>query len=169
MDLKGQFSIKPFLLFLYNSERGDLFLWEFIAKYWLEFLFGLVATVLTSSLTALAKKYYSLYKKGLEVVRGEEFVRLENLIAETDKNDSVRIKNLEQKVLEANTKQDKSIDAIRSGVLELQKERFIAFGKELLSEDHHITYDEFEAFEKKHEAYNKLGGNHEGDLLFKNV
>lgn len=69
----------------------------------------------------------------------------------------------------ANTKQDKSIDAIRGGVLDLQKERFMAFGKELLSEDHHITYDEFEAFEKKHEAYNKLGGNHEGDLLFKNV
>ena len=125
-----------------------MFLWDFIAKYWLEFLFGLVATVLTSSLTALAKKYYSLYKKGLEAVRGEEFVRLENLIAETDKNDSVRIKNLEQKMLEANTKQDKSIDAIRGGVLELQKERFMAFGKELLSEDHHITYDEFEAFEK---------------------
>lgn len=70
---------------------------------------------------------------------------------------------------ESDKKQDKSIDAIRGGVLELQKERFMAFGKELLEETHHITYDEFEAFEKKHAAYNKLGGNHEGDLLFENV
>ena len=138
---------------------------EFIAKYWLQFLFGLIA----AGLTALTKRYYSLYKKGLASERKEEFIRLENLIAETDKNDSERIRNLEQKMLAANDRQDKSINAIRNGVLELEKERFMTFGKQLLQEDHHITYDEFEAFEKKHDVYNQLGGNHEGDLLYKNV
>lgn len=64
---------------------------EFIAKYWLQFLFGLIA----AGLTALTKRYYSLYKKGLASERKEEFIRLENLIAETDKNDSERIRNLE--------------------------------------------------------------------------
>lgn len=140
-------------------------MWEFIAKYWIEFVFGIVV----AAISAIAKRYHSLYKKGKEAEKKEDFIRIENLISEIDKNNSMRMKNLEDTMAEANQKQNDTIEAIRAGVLDIQKESFMAFGTELLAEGHRITREEYELFENRHEAYNKLGGNHNGDSLFADV
>lgn len=48
----------------------------FIAQYWLEFLFGLIA----AAAGFLAKKFYSLYKNEQERLKNEEDTALKNSI-----------------------------------------------------------------------------------------
>ena len=60
-------------------------------------------------------------------------------------------------------------DNIRLGVLALYKKYFYETGRKLLDHAHTITYDEYIEFTKDHETYNGLGGNHEGDQIYKAV
>ena len=39
----------------------------------------------------------------------------------------------------------------------------------LLNDSHHITLDEYQNISNEHKVYNSLGGNHEGDELFRLV
>ena len=60
-------------------------------------------------------------------------------------------------------------DNIRLGVLALYKKYFYETGRKLLTPNHTITYDEYIEFTKDHETYNGLGGNHEGDQIYRSV
>ena len=65
-----------------------------------------------------------------------------------------------------NDSQDENITILKSGVLSLQRQQFIDYGKKLLAPDHIIIYDEFMYYIQLHKTYNNLGGNHEGDAQF---
>ena len=51
-------------------------------------------------------------------------------------------------------------------MLSLQGRTFKNNCRRLLDLDHEITLEEYEEISKDHEAYNSLGGNHNGDELF---
>ena len=83
-----------------------------------------------------------------------------------------RIDALEKRMDAAHARndiQDENMNILKSGVLSLQKEQFLRFGKKLLEPDHIITYEEYMTYTQQHIIYNKLGGNHEGDAQFKLV
>lgn len=84
--------------------------------------------------------------------------RIENLERKYDE--------LEKRMEERNAEQDKQSDALRQGILALQKELFLKEGRDLLDSNHTITYEEFMAYTQQHLVYNGLGGNHEGDEQF---
>lgn len=146
---------------------------NFIAEYWLEFLFGIIATILG----AACKYVYSLYKKVKESKQSEQNARIENLIHTVDENNESRIKNLnsdfqnslkdlKEWVEKSDAAQNKEMAIIKDGVLAVQKETYMSHGQELLNEQHHITTEEYLTVTKEHDIYNRLGGNHEGDLMF---
>ena len=58
------------------------------------------------------------------------------------------------------------LGALTQGVLSMHGREFKNRCWELLDEDHEITLDEYEDISADHDAYNALGGNHEGDRLF---
>lgn len=58
------------------------------------------------------------------------------------------------------------IDSLRSGMLSIQGRNFKNDCHKLLKADHTIDLKEYEQLLADHIAYNKLGGNHEGDALF---
>ena len=60
----------------------------------------------------------------------------------------------------------KQLDALRKGILSMQKKEFIAECQALLDEDHEITLEEYQQCIEDHDAYNGLKGNHNGDSLF---
>lgn len=88
----------------------------------------------------------------------EVTTRIENLEKQNDEQD--------RRWEERNQEQDKKTDALRQGILALQKELFLKEGRDLLDPGHIITYDEFMAYTQQHLVYNGLGGNHEGDEQF---
>ena len=61
------------------------------------------------------------------------------------------------------------IDSLRGGMLSIQGRNFKNDCHKLLKADHIIDLKEYEQLLADHIAYNKLGGNHEGDALFSMV
>lgn len=159
-------------------------MFEFIAKYWLEFAFGLVAACIVFSI----RQYYS-YKSKLGDKEQEEFKeeiidtinndmceqmtkysRIDNQIQEDINNLIMVIDNLTQNVL--TIQQQMVIDnvtALKAGVLSMQGKIFKEDCRRLLEPNHIITEEEYEDIVADHKSYNGLDGNHIGDGLFKSV
>ena len=138
---------------------------DFIATYWLEFLFGLIA----ASITFLIKQYYSLQKKVHSQQRDnfeEEIIEAINssLKKEQEKTNK-EIASAKEEILKVH----KSTDILKSGLLNVQRKNFMEFCYFLLEPDHIITKEEYENIEEDHEVYNALDGNHKGDELFRVV
>lgn len=139
---------------------------EFIVKYWLEFVFGLVAL----GVSALARHWYKLAKQGRQYEKDQEdkisdektAAAIDELRAELKVAFAKRDNQIDQ-IIKENSDQSSVADNIRLGVLALYKKYFYETGRKLLTPSHTITYDEYIEFIKDHETYNGLGGNHEGD------
>lgn len=149
---------------------------DFIAKYWLEFLFGIVAL----GLTGLTRYFYGLYKKEKQRLEDEAYekiiVELKNKISDEHKTTAKLLETERELSQQENNvlKQDINnlngkLDVVNNGVLSIQGKQFKDDCRALLKPDHEITLDEFEEIESDHETYNKMGGNHTGDKLFQMV
>ena len=67
------------------------------------------------------------------------------------------------------TKIDNSMGIMKQGLLSVQRRTFESDCRALLQKDHIITLDEFSQLTADHDIYKALGGNHNGDSLFKLV
>ena len=70
---------------------------------------------------------------------------------------------------EEDKKMNERISNMRGDVLTIEGAYFRAECRKLLKREHIITQEEFNTITLEHDAYNNLGGNHEGDMLFEMV
>lgn len=128
---------------------------DFVIKYWLEFGFGLII--------ALGGYFFKKYMKMKEEEQNSERAKFyENL-----KEDMFsRYDAIEKESRDGDQELQKQLDALRKGILSMQKKEFIAECQALLVEDHEITLEEYQQCIEDHDAYNGLKGNHNGDSLF---
>ena len=128
---------------------------DFVIKYWLEFGFGLII--------ALGGYFFKKYMKMKEEEQNSERTKFyENL-----KEDMFsRYDAIEKESRDGDQELQKQLDALRKGILSMQKKEFIAECQALLAEDHEITLEEYQQCIEDHDAYNGLKGNHNGDSLF---
>ena len=117
---------------------------EWLAKYWLEVVFGFILAGFGWG----GRQLVHFYVK-----------EMKNMLKETEE----RILNQRE---ERDRQYEKKIDEIRNGLLSVQGQSFKEKCHKLLSQDHQIDVEELENVTKDHEAYKGLGGNHEGDTLF---
>lgn len=61
---------------------------------------------------------------------------------------------------------NENVNGIKLAILSIQGREFRSFCRRLLEENHIITTEEYEQCIQDHDAYNGIGGNHRGDLLF---
>lgn len=127
---------------------------EFILKYWIEFLFGLVIAgggfIIKRTLKSYKQERADEKKDFLKEIQKEiqaEFVRSDK--KETELQNEIKI--------------------LKNGLLSIQGRTFKSNCKKLLEEDHEISLEEYEEITKDHDAYNSLGGNHNGDQLYQLV
>lgn len=127
---------------------------EFILKYWIEFLFGLVIAgggfIIKRTLKSYKQERAAEKKEFLKEIQKEiqaEFVRSDK--KETELQNEIKI--------------------LKNGLLSIQGRTFKSNCKKLLEEDHEISLEEYEEITKDHDAYNSLGGNHNGDQLYQLV
>lgn len=124
---------------------------EFILQYWVEFLFGLVVAAGGFIIKRILKSY-----KQERVEEKKEFLK------EIQKEIKSEFTGRDQKDVELQNE----IKALKNGLLSIQGRTFKASCKKLLEEGHEITLEEYEEITKDHDAYNSLGGNHNGDQLY---
>lgn len=131
---------------------------EWILKYWLQVLFGLICAGV-----ALFWKRIKAWRKAYKAKETEE---LKNLI----------VKDLAVKMEECSSRSDSNdklikeeLDLVKGGLLQVEGAQFRQSCKELLVENRFITLEDYELLTAQHKAYNELGGNSVGDELFQIV
>lgn len=142
---------------------------DFIVKYWLEFVFGLVTLAITTGV----KHYFNLERKAYrdkwdareKEMREEIISKLEEEISEVEKASKEADEHIQAEIKDIN----KKVKGLNGGILSIQGKQFITECKALLEPNHIITSDEYEEFEMDYSAYKGLGGNHRGDALHDRV
>lgn len=142
---------------------------QWIAKYWVEWLCGLV----TGGVILLTKRYIKMQKQIAENKwKEKEKTMCSKIIANFDE----KISKVEAQSQEGDNKLHKELDQIHhevdnmeSGILSIQGKQFRDNCERLLQHSHYITVDEYEEFETEYEVYKELGGNHRGDALHDRV
>lgn len=124
---------------------------EFIIKYWLEFVFGIVIAIIGFAVKRTLKSYQQERMEGKEAFL--ESIRTE-IRAEFERSN--------KKELELQNE----IKILKAGLLSVQGRIFKYNCHRLLEQHHGITLEDYEELTKDHEAYNSLGGNHNGDQLY---
>lgn len=173
--------------------EGEVLLLDFIIKYWTEFLFGIVA----AGILAGGRYIWTLFKNRLKDSLEEQITSITDVItkrmSETDKKLEAKNTSLTQQIgeLQADMKImqqeiqinkndenliEKKIDTLKDnlntlkgGILSLQRKEFKEECRKLLNQKEAITYEQYTMLQNEHTIYNSLGGNHEGDQLFKLV
>jgi hypothetical protein len=139
---------------------------EFIIKYWLQFLLGL----LTMGITFWVKHYSSwVLKKRAE--DKEKFVQeiIDKMKIEMEEENARFRKESEEadfSIEEEISTMNKTVESLKQGVLSIQGKQFKDNCRRLLEQGHEITLDEYRMCCEEHDIYNKLSGNHDGDTLF---
>lgn len=124
---------------------------EFVLKYWIEFLFGLVIAVGSF-----------MIKRTLQSYRQERADEKESFL------DGIKAE-IRAEFERSNKKENElaeQIKVLKAGLLSIQGRTFKSNCRRLLDPDHEISLEEYEEITKDHDAYNSLGGNHNGDQLY---
>lgn len=138
---------------------------DFIAKYWLDFLFGLIV----SGCTFLCGWMFKMYKK-------EKNAEIQEQKDEFSKEMDDKLAALSNQMKTNDCALQDQIDVLRDefetlriGILSVQGDLFKKHCRTLLQSQHTITLEEYEDLEEEHKAYKRLGGNHNGDILYAQV
>lgn len=171
--------------------KGGSSLLDFFVKYWTEFLFGIVA----AGILAGGRYIWTLFKNRLRDSLEEQITSITDVIAkrmsETDEKLEAKNTSLTQQIgaLQADMKimqqeiqtnkndenliekkidtLEDSLNTLKDGILSLQRKEFKEECRRLLNQEEAITYEQYTILQREHTVYNSLGGNHEGDQLFK--
>ena len=149
---------------------------DFIIKYWLEVLFGLIC----GALALFVKKSIELYKTVktthetsiIETIKDQmnkQYDKTQEQMTQCYNKLDTKITEFIDESREEDKKMDKRVSGIRNDVLTIEGAYFRAECRKLLEKEHIITQEEFNTITLQHDAYNNLGGNHEGDMLFEMV
>lgn len=148
---------------------------EFIAKYWLQVLFGLIVTVLTTRFRKIKAWFEKLQTEKKEKNKAERMKEisacvdeLKPMLADIAKQSAEADESLrtEMNVL------GEEVKILKSGVLAIQGDNFKAKCRrymEDMDKGRNIDFKAYESLRHDHNAYNLLGGNSDGDELFELV
>lgn len=169
-------------------------IWNTILKYFLNVILGFIVT----GCTFLVKKYIRLSKEErikeekelIKSVQSENDKVIEELRQKCDNieeqmhtkcnemNNSMQEAILEEKneskeddaILQQQIEHsEQELKYLKAGLLSMQGKQFKENCRKLLEDEHVITFEEWEEIDADHEAYNGLGGNHNGDYLYELV
>lgn len=138
---------------------------EFILKYWVDFVFGIIAAWLVAKVKHFQKLEQEKAEQEQAMLEKKITDTLEAKIKESEAISFAQDAQLKTDI--ANTNQ--TVEVLKQGLLSIQGAQFKRQCRILLKSSHHISTDEYEQCITDHDAYNALGGNHTGDQLFNSV
>lgn len=138
---------------------------EFILKYWVEVVFGLIV----SSLSFACRRYWKLWRAEQQYQKTEEqkafyngiLEKIDERFEETNNRITALDNKVEKNVQTSNAQQE----ILKEGLLSVQGNNFKRQCKALLEPTHKITETEWLQHQIDFEAYERLGGNDDGHDL----
>lgn len=171
--------------------KGGSSLLDFFVKYWTEFLFGIVA----AGLLAGGRYIWTLFRDRLKDGLEEQITAITDVITKrlSETDEKLEAKNIslanqvgdlqaDMKIMQQEIQTNKNdenliekkidtlednLNTLKDGILSLQRKEFKEECRRLLNQEEPITYEQYTILQREHTVYNSLGGNHEGDQLFK--
>lgn len=138
---------------------------DFILKYWVTALFGLIA----AGMGTLVKKYVTLLKKEKENNQKQAEDNLAHLIKVEINKEHESSYQADEKLYEEVSRLKKDVDNIKTGLLIMYSLSFKPACRKALEKNHELTIEEYEDLTEGHRGYKALGGNHQGDELYNMV
>lgn len=139
---------------------------EFLAKYWFEFVLGLIAM----GFTFIIKSHFSWTLKKIKEEQEQSIEEIASKMKEEVIEEGKKFKTASEEadfcIEEEIGILNQDFNLLKRGILSIQGKQFKEFCTRLLSSDHELTLDEYRQCSDEHEVYNCLGGNHDGDRLF---
>jgi hypothetical protein len=149
---------------------------DFIVKYWVEVLFGLICGAVAfvvrhhvKLIIADKKRHETDMLKAIDEKFDQQNENMKEQMKECYSNLIEVVRESEARSEEEDRRIHHEIDIIKDGMLSVEGRAFRNECRRLLEEGHIITFNEYEAILAEHITYNNLGGNHEGDGLFSMV
>lgn len=138
---------------------------EFILKYWVEVVFGLIV----SGLSFACRRYWKLWRAEQQYQKTEEqkafyndiLEKIDERFEETNNRITALDNKVEKNVQTSNAQQE----ILKEGLLSVQGNNFKRQCKALLEPTHKITETEWLQHQIDFEAYERLGGNDDGHDL----
>ena len=170
----------------------------FVTEYWLTFVFGIIAAAMTGAWAKVKKRYVAGKKaeqdEGLEPFKKQIFDEVQELKEEVlgivqekeekfeqeESNIDNEMKQLHKEIVDSHkeiyhileTSREVSRgyrDLYQEGLLYNMRKEYFKDCKKLLDPDYTITFDDFSQISADHDLYNRLGGNHQGDIYFEAI
>lgn len=142
---------------------------EIITNYWIEWICGIFALVLTLGVKHYVKLQRRDWARQVEEVKKEAQQEVVTKLEEEITAVREESRTADQKISAELECLSLSQENITAGLLSMQGKQFRETCMFLLQPDHIITFDEYEQFEQDYLAYKALGGNHYGDQLHARV
>ena len=138
---------------------------EFILKYWVEVVFGLIV----SGLSFACRRYWKLWRAEQQHQKTEEqevfydgiLKKIDERFEETNNRITALDNKVEKNVQTSNAQQE----ILKEGLLSVQGNNFKRQCKALLEPTHKISETEWLQHQIDFEAYERLGGNDDGHDL----
>lgn len=138
---------------------------EFILKYWVEVVFGLIV----SGLSFACRRYWKLWREEQQHQKTEEqeafydgiLKKIDERFEETNNRITALDNKVEKNVQTSNAQQE----ILKEGLLSVQGNNFKRQCKALLEPTHKISETEWLQHQIDFEAYERLGGNDDGHDL----
>ena len=145
---------------------------EFILKYWVEVVFGLIV----SGLSFACRRYWKLWRTEQQYQKTEEQKAFYNgileKIDERFEKMNERFEEMNNRITALDNKVEKNVqtsdaqqEILKEGLLSVQGNNFKRQCKALLEPTHKITETEWLQHQIDFEAYERLGGNDDGHDL----
>lgn len=170
----------------------------FFAKYWLTFIFGLVSAGLAAALTKMKKRYQTGKKveqdQELEPFKKQILADVQELKEEVlgivqekeeefeqeELNINNEMKQLHKEIVDSHKEIYHILeisrevsqgyrDLYQEGLLYNMRKEYFKDCKKLLDPEYVISFEDFSQISADHDLYNRLGGNHQGDIYFKAI
>lgn len=132
---------------------------DFLIKYWLEIILGIVVAAGGAGFNYLRKLIKKDQKEKLQSQFDEFYQKINQALDEKfealeqeDETIDDRLNAIEQ-----------SMEPLKQGVLSLHRRKFLDDCRYFLETEEEITLEDFKRVQREHKVYNDLGGNHEGD------
>lgn len=142
---------------------------EIITNYWIEWICGIFALVLTLGVKHYVKLQRCDWARQVEEVKKKAQQEVVTKLEEEITAVREESRTTDQKISAELECLSLSQENITAGLLSMQGKQFRETCMFLLQPDHIITFDEYEQFEQDYLAYKALGGNHYGDQLHARV
>lgn len=132
---------------------------DFILKYWVEVLLGLIVLAGGTAFRYLFKLIRQDQGQKMQEQFSQFYEKIDSRL--TERFDTLE---MEDKAISKRLDQiEKDMIPLKEGVLSLHRRKFLDDCRQFLNSNVEITLEDFNRVQREHKVYKGLGGNHEGD------